>query len=94
MSLSICDEILKITGNLKTNKSSGHDNLRPKLVKNVADYVVFPIQRLFNISFESGIVPSKLKIAKVIPIFKKGDRVQVSNYRPISLLNVFDKLMY
>jgi len=94
VSLSICDEILKITGNLKTNKSSGHDNLCPKLVKNVADYVVFPIQRLFNMSFESGIVPSKLKIAKVIPIFKKGDRVQVSNYRPISLLNVFDKLMY
>ena len=66
-----CDEILKIIGNLKTNKSPGHYNLGPKLVKNVADYVVIPIQHLFNMSFESGIVPSKLKIAKVIPIFKK-----------------------
>jgi len=65
-----CDEILKIIGNLKTNKSPGHDNLGPpKLVKNVADYVVIPIQHLFNMSFESGKVPYKLKNAMVIPIF-------------------------
>ena len=40
-----------------------------------------------------GIVPEKLKTAKVVPIFKKGDRSLASNFRPISLLSVFDKLL-
>ena len=44
-------------------------------------------------SITNGIVPDKLKIAKVIPIFKKGDKNEISNYRPISLLSIFNKLL-
>jgi len=40
-----------------------------------------------------GIVPDQLKIAKIIPIYKKGDHSSACNYRPISLLSVFDKLL-
>ena len=52
---------------------------------------------LFNLSFSSGIFPDKLKIAKILPVFKKGSKLECSNYRPISLLsnlnNVIEKLM-
>ena len=48
---------------------------------------------LFNLSLTTGVVPDALKIAKVIPVYKKGDRHLVGNYRPISLLNLFDKIL-
>ena len=44
-------------------------------------------------SLQNGCVPDKLKVAKVIPVFKKGDRSQPANYHPISLLSIFDKLL-
>ena len=46
---------------------------------------------IYNLSFATGIVTRKLKI--VIPVFKKGERNNSGNYRPISLLSVFEKLM-
>jgi hypothetical protein len=51
-----------------------------------------PLKHVVALSFNDGIVPSQLKIAKVIPIFKSGDKRLVENYRPISLLNVFSKV--
>ena len=47
---------------------------------------------MFNLSFEQGIFPSSLKVSKVVPIHKKGDKSILSNYRPISILSVFSKL--
>ena len=53
---------------------------------------------LFNLSFKTGVFPSVLKTAKVIPIFKKDSKLDYSNYRPISLLSniekILEKLMY
>ena len=46
-----------------------------------------------NISFITGVFPSDLKIVKVIPIHKGGSTDDMNNYRPISLLSVFDKIM-
>src|SRR6188768_3865486 len=51
-----------------------------------------PLCYIYNLSINAGIFPDKLKIAKVIPIFKKGDKSEISNYRPISLLSVFSKV--
>ena len=48
---------------------------------------------LFNLSFATGTVPSALKLAKVIPVYKKGDKDLVNNYGPISLLNVLEKIL-
>jgi hypothetical protein len=45
------------------------------------------------VSFQSGIIPDRMKIAKVRPLFKKGDRQDVQNYRPISVLTVFSKIL-
>ena len=44
-------------------------------------------------SLSTGLVPDKLKIAKVIPVFKSGDKDNVSNYRPISVLPIFSKIL-
>ena len=49
--------------------------------------------KVFNLSLSSGIVPEKLKVAKVIPIYKKDDSALFSNYRPVSLLPCFSKIL-
>ena len=78
---------------MKPNKSPGPDNIGPKLIKEVAEILIDPLVHIFNLSLTTGVVPDKLKIAKIIPVFKKGDPQLPSNYRPISLLNVFSKLL-
>jgi hypothetical protein len=52
-----------------------------------------PLEILFNVSFSTGIVPSNFKIANVLPIYKNGSPTSTCNYRPISLLSVFNKLL-
>ena len=52
-----------------------------------------PLDTLFNVSFSLGIVPSSLKAANIIPIHKKDSRLTLSNYRSISLLSIFNKLL-
>ena len=47
---------------------------------------------VINASFQQGIVPSKVKVAKVVPLHKNGSKTKISNYRPISLLSSFSKL--
>ena len=87
------DEIYKIITSFKNNKAPGVDNIGPKILKSVSAEIIFPLTHIFNLSFTSGVVPNALKLAKVIPIFKKGDKSQPGNYRPISLLSSFDKIL-
>ena len=54
-------------------KSPGFDNIGPKLLKQVSHVVVDPLLYMYNLLFEMGIVPEKLKIGKIEPIFKGGD---------------------
>jgi len=85
-------ELKKILDNLKP-KSPGSDGIRPKIIKEVADSIIDPLLYLFNLSICSGKVPDNLKIAKVTPLYKKGEHFLPGNYRPISLLNVIDKIL-
>ena len=62
-------------------------------MKQIIHVIVKPLVHIFNVSFSTGIFPSNLKIAKVIPVFKKGDPHLFQNYRPISLLPCFSKLI-
>lgn len=55
--------------------------------------MMHPLLHIFNLSLEHGVFPNKLKTAKVIPLFKGGDAKLMSNYRPISLLSPFGKLL-
>ena len=55
--------------------------------------LIKPLTQIFNLSLSTGVVPEKLKIAKVVPIYKKADSALFSNYRPVSLLPCFSKIL-
>ena len=52
-----------------------------------------PSSKIANLSFLTGVHPEKLKVAKVVPIYKGGSKMQTSNYRPISLLSNLNKIL-
>ncbi len=85
-------EILDII-NLLANKSSGPASIPLRLLKIAADLVVIPLCHIINISFSTGVFPDILKVAKVIPLHKGGSTQEVNNFRPISLLSIFDKIL-
>ena len=63
------------------------------MLKSCANELCKPLSLIFNKSFEEGVVPTALKTAKVIPIYKSEDKRLVSNYRPISVLPAFSKVI-
>jgi len=86
-------EILKIINAFDQNKSAGHDNIGNFIIKKVANEIVHPLTTIFNLSLLTGHVPNQLKLAKIVPIHKKEDPEIFSNYRPISLLPCFSKIL-
>ena len=74
------------------NSSAGYDNIPASVAKQCIQHYIKPLTYLINSSFECGIFPNELKLAKVIPIFKNGDKQDISNYRPISILSFFSKI--
>ena len=84
-------DIAKIIGQLKPKSSWGYDNISSKLLKEITDSVSCTLSKIINQSLCTGIFPSKLKLAKVIPLYKKDDEKQFGNYRPISLLSSISK---
>ena len=87
------NEILNIVKNLKSKKSTDNTDIDMILIKNIIHNIVEPFTHICNQSFLKGIFPNKMKTAKVIPIYKAGDRHQFTNYRPISLLSQFSKIL-
>jgi len=87
------DGILRIIHNFPYNKAPGSDNISSKILKEISDSIVLPLTYLFNHSFNTGNVPDLLKIAKVVLMYKKGEKHFLGNYRPISLLSIFDKIL-
>lgn len=85
-------EIESIITNLPNKKSCGYDGVSVRILKYVSSAIVNPLVLLINKSVESGVFPSLLKLAKIIPIFKKSDPMDIENYRPISVLSVFSKI--
>ena len=69
------DELKRIFFSLKSNKTSGYDNINVNVVKKIYEELKTPLMRIFNLSLSTGIFPDKLKIAKVSPIFKKAKKI-------------------
>ena len=84
-------EILDIINALQ-NKGSGPASIPLDMLKFVANIIIIPLCNIINLSFSSGIFPDALKIAKVIPLHKGGSTLDLNNFRPISLLSIFDKI--
>ena len=87
------EEVLKEVSNFKNKQSSGHDGITMNLVKNCINEIIDPLTYVFNLSLETGIFPDNFKIGKVIPIYKSGEKNKFSNYRPISVLPTFSKIL-
>ena len=87
------DEIQLEIAKLQTGKAVGPSSIPISILKILKSELEGPLQVILNTSFLTGIVPDKFKLARVIPVFKKGSQTNLSNYRPISLLSVFNKLL-
>ena len=82
----------------QVKKACGYDNIDPYVIQQVIPQIATQLAHIFNRSFVTGIAPSKLKIAKVIPIYKNENPELFANYRPISILpsisKILERLMY
>ena len=86
-------EVCMTINSLKLNKASGNDDILPFFLKMAARSIASPLSMLINSCFTYGIFPNKLKLAKVVPVFKKGPSNMLTNYCPISLLPSLSKLI-
>ncbi len=86
-------EIEKMVKSFKLKNSSGIDHINQRVIMTVIDLISKPLAHIFNCSISTGFVPSQLKIAQVVPIHKSGPTDVISNYRPISLLPCFSKIL-
>ena len=84
-------QVNKIISSFK-NKSSNINTFSTKIIKSISAIISPILSRLINISISSGHFPASFKIARVVPVFKSGDKKDVNNYRPISILPIFSKI--
>jgi len=91
-------EIEKIIKSLKSKNTSGYDKISNCIIKLSSPFIISPLTHISNAALNSDIFPDRLKYAIVKPIYKKGQKQDISNYRPVSLLTsftkVFERLIY
>ena len=85
-------DISNIINNLKNIASYSHDEISNKLIKRAGPALIKSLTLMVNQMLFTGIFPDSLKISKVKPLFKAGDPVLISNYRPIALLPSLSKI--
>ena len=85
------DNIKTIVSQLN-NSAAGHDELPPSIMKQLCNEYCIPLSYTINSSITQGDFPEKLKLAKVISIYKADNEQHIQNYRPISVLPFFKKI--
>ena len=86
------EEIYKIISSLNRNKSCGPNSIPTKGLHLLQEQISNHLATICNLSFSTGAFPSLLKTAKVIPVHEKKSKLEVSKYKPISLLTNTDKI--
>ena len=78
---------------INTSKATGPDEIPGRVLKECANVLALPLAELFSLSFRKGVQPNMWKVASVVPIYKKGSKSVVENYRPVSLLAIASTVM-
>ena len=86
-------DIIDVASKIKYKRSLDHNNISFNLMKASIHNTAVLLTHIINLFLATGVVPQNMKIAKVIPIFKSGDRTLSTNYRPISILHVYSKIL-
>jgi Notch-like protein len=87
-------EIKSIIQSPKSKNSSGYDEITSKILQTCSALISHPLANICNNSLYTGIFPDRLKMSVVRPLYKKSDKISMTNYRPISLLTTFSKVLY
>ena len=91
-------QITKVVQRLVNGKATGIHNIPNKVLKDSVHLIAPVLMDIFNLSISTKIFPEDLKVLKVVPVYKSGERENLNNYRPISVLptiaRVFEKLLY
>ena len=87
------NEILNIVKQCKSKNSEDVNNLSMTIIKYIIKAVVKPFNTICNLSFNTGSVPDGMKVSKIVPLFKSGDKTIFTNYRPVALLPQFSKIL-
>ena len=85
--------IRKQLASLNPKKAVGLDDIASLFLRDAADQITLPVSHIINLSLISKTVPRTLKEAKVVPLFKKGSKLDPSNYRPVSILDVLSEIL-
>ena len=88
-----CNYVRKATQQLKNGKAPGPDKIPVMLIKDITDLISQLLTMIFNSSLRKGVFHDIWKVAKVTPIFKSGSRSDVNNYKPISVVSVFPRIL-
>lgn len=86
-------EIIRAISELKTKKSTGFDGIKAETLKEIKDEIAEPLTYLVNTGFQSGCFPEILKTGIVKPVYKNGDKSEMTNYRPITLISNIGKIL-
>lgn len=87
------NEIINTMNSLSNSHAIGSDGINPIIIKDNISCIASHLLYIFNMSFANGVFPKMLKNAIVTPVFKSGTNTDPSNYRPISILTIFSKLL-
>ena len=76
-----------------SSKKVRRDEIQPAILYLIVPMIAHLLSHLFNGCIASGVYPDVFKVARVIPLYKTGDKAQVENYRPITTLSIFNKIL-
>jgi len=85
--------VIDIIKSLPSKSSSDLNGISSKLIKHIKVEIAVPLSHIFTQSLKNGVFPEALKCSRTVPIYKSGDKALCDNYRPISLVPTFSKLL-